>query len=145
MFVFLLSSFFSCASRKGEADRPQIVDKAEGYTSPNQKIEVEILIQKTEKSNPKASFTKGVLKAGAIVPSHAHEGSDEYLSFVRGAGELTIQGETYFVQDGQSFYIPRGVEHSYVNRSGKDATFFQVYTPGGPEQRFKKWSELKGP
>lgn len=145
LFLLGLCSFTSCASRESLRNEPQIVKKPEGCTSPNQKIEVEILVQKTESSSPEASFTKGTLRPGAIIPQHTHTDSDEYISFISGEGELTIGEETYFVQDGETYYIPRGVQHSYVNREKKDATFFQVYSPGGPEQRFKKWSELKGP
>lgn len=138
-FIFL---FVSCANRSLLNEEPQIRDKPLGFTNPNQKIEVEILMDKTEGSEPTSALTKGKLKAGAIVPQHTHTDSDEYLYFVKGAGELTINGKTHFVQDNQTYYIPRGIEHSYVNRSSKDAEFFQVYTPGGPEQRFKKWSRL---
>lgn len=141
--LFAVLAGLSCAGRQKALNEPQIIKKAEGYTSPNQKIEVELLVQKSETSRPGSSLSRGKLKAGSIVAQHVHAESDEFLSFKRGAGELTIAGETHFVKDGDAFYIPKGVEHSYVNRSSKDAVFHQVYTPGGPEQRFKKWSRLK--
>lgn len=143
--IFLFPIFLaSCASRDGLVNDPQVVKEPAGYTSPNQKIEVEILIERTEKSSPESSVLRGAFKPGSIVAQHVQEDSDEYITFVRGAGEMTIGEETYFVKDGDSFFIPKGIRRSYVNRSAKDATFYQIYTPGGPEQRFKKWSKLKG-
>ena len=136
--------FASCATQSGARNQHQVVKKPKGFTSPNQKIEVEILVESEEGSETSSSFLKGVFKAGAIVPQQVLEESDQYISFVRGEGELTIADQTYFVKDGDSFFIPKGVQHSYVNRSSKDATFFQVYTPQGPEQRFKQWSKLGG-
>lgn len=141
----LLALLGSCAAQGTKNNGPQAVKSPEGFTSPNQKIDVELLIQKTEKSSPEASLSRGVFRPGAIVPQHSHESSDEYISFEKGEGEITIGANTYFVKDGDSFYVPMGVQHSYVNRGTKEARFYQVYSPAGPEQRFKKWSKLKGP
>jgi len=141
LLVFL---FASCASNGSLENKHQAVKSPEGFTSPNQKIDVELLVQKTESSSPEAAFTRGVFRPGAIVPQHSHEVSDEYITFEKGEGEITIGSDTYFVKDGDSFYIPKGTQHSYVNRGTKEAKFYQVYSPAGPEQRFKKWSKLKG-
>ncbi len=71
------------------------------------------------------------------IPTHKHT-SDEYLYFINGAGAVSIDGKLYQVKNGTTVFIPRGVEHSYINNSRKTAKTVQVYTPAGPEQRFKK-------
>lgn len=141
--IFLLFFLFACSSGPVVVNGEQVLRKGEGYTSPNQKIEAEILVQQSGSSRPESSIVKGALKAGSIVPQHSHVESDEYLVFVRGAGELTIEGKTYHLKDGDTVFIPKGKIHSYVNRSSKDAIFYQIYTPAGPEQRFKRWSKKR--
>lgn len=139
--IFLLFFLFACSSGPVIVNEEQVLRKGEGYTSPNQKVEAEILVQEKPGSRPQSSIIKGVLKVGSIVPKHTHPESDEYLVFLRGAGELTIEDQTYHLKDGDTVFIPKGKTHSYVNRSGKDAVFYQIYTPGGPERKFKQWSK----
>ncbi|MBC75240.1 MAG: hypothetical protein CME64_04425 [Halobacteriovoraceae bacterium] len=133
----------SCSTGKTGKNQLQMKSQAKGFISPNQKIEATILVEETEKSWPSSSVVRGVLKAGSIVAQHTHPESDEYLVFSSGAGELTVGNKTYYLKDGDTVFIPKNTVHSYVNRSEKDAHFIQVYTPFGPEQRFKKWSEKK--
>lgn len=131
----------SCANNQKAINKAQIERQGKAFTSPNQKVDATILIERTEESFPDSSVTRGVLKVGSIVPQHVHADSDEYLIFSQGAGELTIEESSYKVKSGDAIFIPRGTKHSYVNRGSKDAHFIQIYTPSGPEQRFKKWSK----
>ena len=141
--ALVLALFGSCAVNKSVSNEQIFANKGEAYTNPNQKVDVEILIQETAKSNPDSSISRGALKPGSIIPQHEHKNSDEYLIFLKGHGELTVDGETRHLKDGDVVFIPKGKTHSYVNREGRDAVFYQIYTPAGPEQRFKEWSEKK--
>jgi quercetin dioxygenase-like cupin family protein len=75
-------------------------------------------------------------EAGARVPPHKHDASDEILYITGGRGTTTVGGQAVAVQAGDSLRIPAGVEHSLD--VDEKLTAVQVYAPGGPEQRFKK-------
>lgn len=143
VLVMFASFIVSCATGKTGQNQPQMKSQAKGFISPNQKIEATILVENTIESRPSSSVVRGVFRPGSIVAQHLHEESDEYLFFTKGAGELTVGDKTYYIKDGDTVFIPKNTKHSYVNRSQQDAHFIQMYTPLGPEQRFKKWSEKK--
>jgi quercetin dioxygenase-like cupin family protein len=84
------------------------------------------------------SFALDVLSldAGAAVPPHQHEGSDELIYVLSGKSTATLGGEKQYTKAGEELRMPAGVEHS-VTVDDK-LTAVQVYAPAGPEQRFKK-------
>ena len=124
-----------------QPQKAQISDKAneEKLKSPDGKIEVIIHVEKKEGSEPSSYIGRLTLKPDSKVPAHVHGDADEYLSFEKGTGVITINEQIYEVKDGMSFFIPRGVTHSYLNNTRKTAKATQIYTPAGPEQRFKNW------
>lgn len=122
-------------------NQPIVTKKAEHYISPDKKIDTEILVQPSNKHDPKSSMVRIKLKPGTTIPKHIHQYSDEYLYFENGGGTLTINNEKYKVESGQAFYIPIGMKHSYENDSDQESSAIQFYTPNGPEQRFKLWQE----
>lgn len=143
LFLLLTISFFSCSTGEMGVNHHQVITESKGFISPNQKLEATILVENTVESRPSSSVVRGVFRPGSIVAQHLHEESDEYLFFTKGAGELTVGDKTYYLKDGDAVFIPKNTKHSYVNRSQQHAHFIQMYTPLGPEQRFKKWSEKK--
>lgn len=76
------------------------------------------------------------LDAGAAVPPHKHEGSDELIYVISGRSSATIDGRMQKSGPGDQLRMPAGVEHSVTVDEKLIAV--QVYAPGGPEQRFKK-------
>ncbi len=75
-------------------------------------------------------------EAGAEVPKHKHDGSDELLYILDGKCTTTVGGKSFAVVAGDGVRIPAGVEHSLIVQD--KLTAVQVYAPAGPEQRFKK-------
>ncbi|MAZ48309.1 MAG: hypothetical protein CME65_07080 [Halobacteriovoraceae bacterium] len=122
-------------------NQPIITSKAEHYVSPDKKIDVEVLVEPSNKHAPKSSMTRIVLKPGTKIPKHIHKMSDEYLYFVKGGGVLVIDGKKHLVKAGAVYYIPVGMKHSYENNSKNSAKAIQFYSPNGPEQRFKLWAD----
>ena len=137
----LLIILLSCASKP--KSEPKIALKGNHYISPGGSIGVEILLEENvvEKIHPKSSLSKLKLRPGTVIPKHSHS-SDEYLYFIKGAGEIEIAGEKKTVEDGMVVFIPEGTKHAYVNDSKKEAHAIQVYSCAGPEQRFKKWDDI---
>jgi len=52
--------------------------------------------------------------------SHAHDGTEEALYVVEGAGNITVESITHVVAPGNAVFIPAGSEHSYES-TGDDA------------------------
>jgi mannose-6-phosphate isomerase-like protein (cupin superfamily) len=57
------------------------------------------------------------------------------LYVVAGDGEMVIDGVTLPVTDSTTLQVPKGVKHQATVTKAIRA--IQLYTPGGPEQRFK--------
>ncbi len=76
------------------------------------------------------------VKAGVTVPVHTHDRSIELVYIVEGRGAMTRGAEQLTVAAGQIVQIPAGVPHSLQTTTALVAV--QLYSPRGPEQRFKK-------
>jgi quercetin dioxygenase-like cupin family protein len=77
------------------------------------------------------------LDAGAAVPEHVHAGGTELLYVLAGAGTMVVDGVSLPITASTVIQIPRGVAHA-VPAITESLAAIQLYTPGGPEQRFKK-------
>lgn len=76
------------------------------------------------------------LDAGVKVPAHVHAKETEALYVLDGGGTMTIAGTTVPVTATSVIQVPAGVEHAFEATAATAA--IQLYTPAGPEQRFKK-------
>ena len=96
--------------------------------------------------NEGAAYT-GILegKPGLVVPPHKHPKSMEIIYVLEGSGVMTVAGKHEQVRPGMAIQVPAGVEHSFKIPKTAKGLFkaFQVYTPSGPEQRFKKGRRIK--
>ena len=95
-----------------------------------------------EPGSPRKDIGKDVallgleLEAGAVVPAHVHAAETEVLYVIGGGGTMTIGGVAVPVTEHSVIQIPAGVEHAFTASAATVA--IQLYTPAGPEQRFKK-------
>ena len=80
-----------------------------------------------------------ILKRGAAVAKHSHAESDEIVVLLKGEVEMIAGGEIHQLKAPLALLIPRGVEHSF--RVIRAAEAVQIYSPAGPEARFKVWPE----
>jgi quercetin dioxygenase-like cupin family protein len=76
------------------------------------------------------------LPKGATVPEHVHAKETEVLYVLAGAGTMTIAGTQVPVTSTSVIQIPPNTKHAFT--ASDDVRAVQVYTPSGPEQRFKK-------
>jgi len=75
--------------------------------------------------------------ADMVVPEHRHPESAEVLFVEQGGGVLTLEGRQVAVRAGAAIYVPPGALHSFRGDGGERFRAIQVYTPSGPEQRFR--------
>jgi quercetin dioxygenase-like cupin family protein len=76
------------------------------------------------------------LPKGATVPEHVHARETEMLYVLAGAGTMTIAGTQVSVTPTSVIQIPPNTKHAFT--ATEDVRAVQLYTPPGPEQRFKK-------
>jgi quercetin dioxygenase-like cupin family protein len=75
------------------------------------------------------------LPAGAKVAEHVHADETELLYVLAGGGTLTVAGVELPVTPSSVVQIPKQTKHAFTATSAVRAV--QIYTPAGPEQRFK--------
>lgn len=69
--------------------------------------------------------------AHAAMPApHSHDSFDEVNYGLAGVTTFSVDGEARELRQGEAVYIPRGAVHGFENRSGADAKFLAVVTPG---------------
>jgi quercetin dioxygenase-like cupin family protein len=76
------------------------------------------------------------LAKGATVPEHVHQNETEMLYILAGSGTLTVAGVQLAVTPSSVVQVPPATKHSFTATA--DVRALQIYTPAGPEQRFKK-------
>ena len=62
---------------------------------------------------------------------HRHTNADNVYIVKRGAGTLTVDGETHIIRENDVVYIPAGMTHSLSNLSDKPFEIFEIYAPAG--------------
>lgn len=94
--------------------------------------------------DPRAPFSASILALprGTHVPEHAHARETEALYTFAGAGTLTVAGTAVAVTSTSVTQIPASTKHSFV--ATEDMRAVQIYTPPGPEQRFKVAASSSG-
>lgn len=86
----------------------------------------------------KGAVSVGVLTidAGVTVPLHVHAKETEALYIIDGAGRMPIAGTVVPVNATSVVQVPPNTEHGF--EATEKTVAIQLYTPAGPEQRFKK-------
>jgi mannose-6-phosphate isomerase-like protein (cupin superfamily) len=82
------------------------------------------------------------MSASGVVVPHVHEKEWEHMAILEGEGDF-IQGSgegehTLHASGGVIFSVPPATRHQWQPAGSHAFLGIQVYTPPGPEQRFKK-------
>lgn len=88
-------------------------------------------------TSPSASLTVLVLAPGASVPPHRHPDSVEMLYVLEGSATMRVDGVTFELGPGDVVWIPMNAEHEALVTGEVPLRAVQVYTPAGPEARFR--------
>lgn len=76
------------------------------------------------------------LAAGSSVPEHVHANETELLYVLSGSGTMTIKGVEVAITPMSVVQVPPNTKHAF-KAAAADVRSVQLYTPAGPEQRFK--------
>lgn len=68
-----------------------------------------------------------IYKDGGI-PEHVHETVESY-TILKGTGEMTVDGETQTVKEGDCIFIPSNLPHSLHNTGEEEMHMMFVYAP----------------
>ncbi len=75
------------------------------------------------------------LPANTSVPEHVHAAETELLYVFSGSGTMTVNGVPLAVSPTSVVQVPKGMKHAFT--ASAEVRAVQIYTPAGPEQRFK--------
>ena len=67
--------------------------------------------------------------AGSGVPPHIHPNQDEFLYVLEGVFHFTLDGKEGMAVPGDTISLPKGIPHSYENRSDQPAKAFFGVAP----------------
>jgi mannose-6-phosphate isomerase-like protein (cupin superfamily) len=99
--------------------------------------EVDIYVDRAS-GHEAASLATLTARPGMRIPAHVHARETEVVLVLAGAGTMTVDGDTYPIAPMTAIQIPPGVEHAVAVEGAEPLRVLQVYTPSGPEQRFKQ-------
>ena len=74
----------------------------------------------------KFSIMWGKLVPGASIGMHKHSDNCEILYIIKGTGKVIFDGEENSIGEGMCNYCPQGHQHTLINDSQDDLTFFAV-------------------
>jgi quercetin dioxygenase-like cupin family protein len=75
------------------------------------------------------------LPNGTAIPEHVHAKETELLYILSGSGSMTVNGIPLAVTPTTVVQVPANTKHAFT--ASADVRAVQLYTPAGPEQRFK--------
>jgi quercetin dioxygenase-like cupin family protein len=98
-------------------------------------LSVRFLVEAADSNGTAAVFECSVPANSRMPAPHSHDGFEETIYGLEGATTWTIDGETIEIGPGEAVCVPRGAVHGFENRSGIDAKFLAIATPGlfGPD------------
>jgi quercetin dioxygenase-like cupin family protein len=106
-------------------------------------VTIDFLLETADTNGSVAMFEFGV-PAGAKVPlPHYHEHYDETIYGLEGIITFTVEGKTVDIAPGESYFIPRGAVHGFINLRQENARSLAVITPAllGPNF-FRECAEI---
>ena len=98
---------------------------------------INVLLRSEETGGQVSIMDNGVPEDAKGPPLHTHDFDEAFYLL---EGELTFQvgDELVEVRAGEVAFAPRGVPHTFANRSGRPARFVLVCTPAGFERHFAR-------
>jgi quercetin dioxygenase-like cupin family protein len=123
--------------RRGKARLPAVQARPQVFSIAGGQAEVGIFYDRAG-GHEAASLAVITAQPGMRIPAHVHERETEMVLILEGTGTMTIDGEVHPFEPMTAVQIPPGVEHAVAFEGDVPVRALQVYTPSGPEQRFKQ-------
>lgn len=93
-------------------------------------IQIDFLVDAEDSGGSVTVFECHVPTDARVPVHHSHDAFEETVYGLEGTSTFTIDGETVEIGVGDSVCVPRGAVHGFANRSGADAKFLAIATPG---------------
>jgi mannose-6-phosphate isomerase-like protein (cupin superfamily) len=92
------------------------------------------------------SVSEWSVKPGRPGPGpHHHDDNDEVFLVTAGTMSFLVGDDWVEAPAGTFLRIPAGMTHDFENRGDDPATAFNVFIPGGFEERLREWTGADGP
>jgi len=124
------------AGSKGTPVGPVVLPAAKATSYPVLGGKVTIIAEPQSIASKDMSASILALPSGGKVPEHIHDKETEMLYVLAGSATMVVDGVELAVTPTSVIQVPPATKHSVTVTA--DFRAVQVYTPAGPEQRFKK-------
>ncbi len=74
------------------------------------------------------------LKPQEEIGEEVHPENDQFFRFEEGEGKVVIDGNEYFVKDGDAVIVPAGAKHNVINTGSESLKLYTIYSP--PHHRY---------
>lgn len=132
MLAIALAGLITAAPATEPTPQVHFVSEQRAYAKAG--IEVRMLVEDGDAYLGRLAFD-----AGTYVPPHRHETSEEFITLTSGEGEMLIGGKPVRLKAGDAVRIPKNVLHDFRAVGSGKVEAVQVYSPRGPEDRFRAW------
>lgn len=98
------------------------------------------------RTNPGAHLSLSIFRyePGQVGPAHGHQDSAEVYFILSGRGEVTIEDETYELEENTAIYIPPGHDHETVNTGDQEMEFLAIFAPPYSFQEIEEeWEQVQ--
>jgi mannose-6-phosphate isomerase-like protein (cupin superfamily) len=93
------------------------------------RLRAHVLMDAGELGSRNLSVTWLSVPAGAEQSLRSHEESEQAYVIVRGAGTMSVAGDTQQVGEGDLILVPPATEHSVVNDGDDELSFVSIQSP----------------
>jgi quercetin dioxygenase-like cupin family protein len=90
-------------------------------------------------------FVEASVPPGGGPEPHAHNDQAETFYLLSGELEFLDADRVFTAVAGDFVHVPRGIRHRFKNRGTHTARMIFMFTPGGPEEAFLKYSDPARP
>jgi mannose-6-phosphate isomerase-like protein (cupin superfamily) len=93
------------------------------------KLRTHVLMDAGEMGSRNMSVTWIDVPAGIDQGLHSHEEAEQVYVVVKGAGKMTVAGDTQPISEGDLVLVPPATDHSIANDGGGDLCCVSVQSP----------------
>lgn len=87
-------------------------------------------IKTSRETNGEYSQLEVTLSPGGKNPLHKHRSYSETFTSIRGTLTLTLGDKELSLHPGETYTVPKGVHHRFMNKSDEEIKFQIIFTPG---------------
>jgi quercetin dioxygenase-like cupin family protein len=110
------------------------------YSNSNEKMQRTIVnpvfgdtctfLKTSKETNGRYSHLEVTLAPGGKNPLHRHRSYSETFTSIVGNLSVTVDDKEITLHPGETFTVPKGTAHRFLNRTNKEIKFHIVFTPG---------------